>query len=347
MANGFLHTQIWGLDNMMSLEDVIGLMHSMDYSEKIHYLEGKDDLSINDISLNHCWEKPSEIKCFSTANKKENEVVRYFSNVGIIEVPIPENDAYIDPERTKLLPRDRRIKVHKVNTIFFEYFQKVYAIVFGSKNDVKIKSVLMGQGYRERKKKEWGKVEFPLPQYQLSSEFFYWMYYKYLKQQNLTTPHGVIKINDVEGIGRYSDRKQHDTRGTGPKSTSELSNMTALGINQLVYKSDFNLTYENSIRVNFCLNTDSSLTIDKKRSLITKSNEVPEGISGNEEFILLKFYLDILPGLSRAYSIDQDNGSWSESHSRKARKEYALEVIRDLCSIHNIKPEEISGLQPV
>lgn len=346
MSNGNIYTQIWGLDNTLSLEEVADLMSKIDYSEKISYLEEVQDLSAKDKTLYHCWEAPTEIDSFRTANHGEDGIVRYFTNVGKIEIPYTENEAYLDNEQTKLLPRERRIKKQRIKILFFEYAQKVYSVVYGSKSDVKIKSILMGQGYKERKKKEWGKIEFPLSQYHLSSDFFYWMYYKYIKQQILTTPHGAIQIKDVEGIGRFSERKQHDTRGTGPKSISELSNKTALGINQLVYESDFIIIYEKDLQINFCLNMDSSLTIDKKRSLVTKDKGVAEGITGNEVYLLLKFYLDILPGLSRTYTIEQENGSWSEKHSREARKEYALEVIRDLCFLHNIKPEEITKLQP-
>jgi hypothetical protein len=336
---GQFRTSIWGLDHSFTLEDVQRLQTQINYNESIEYLLDRGDIEPNDTRLLHHWEITSPIRLYQPRNGEE--AFRYYIAEGHFEVAASPNNAFVDHDHTILLPRERRVYPRVANVIFVEIHGRVYSIVYGGNADFSVRTILMGRGLRHRRREEWGNLDEKLPQYTLGSDFFYWMYNKYGASGIVTSSFGDIEIRDVEGIGRFSDRQQHNTRGRGPNSTDELSNKTALGIDQLVYESDFNLSFEN-MNINLCMDEHSNCIIDRRRSVYIEDTGDVNGIEGQEPELLLSLYLEVIPGLLSAYHQEMQDRTWTPTLAQQAKRTWAIEVIEELSLHHGITKNDLN-----
>lgn len=337
---------IWGLDSELTLEDVQRLQTEIDYTETIEYLSDRNDLELSDFEkkLMHRWEIIQDISLYQPRNT--NDAIRYYIAKGIFETSRSEASAFMDSEKKKILPRDLRIYPNEGTVIFVELANRVYAIVYGTSAAFQVRTILMGRGLKHRRREEWKEIDVRLPQYSMGSDFYYWMYHRYHTQSVINTKYGDIEISDVIGIGRFSERQQHNTRGKGPNSTNELSNKTALGVDQLVYESDFVLEFDN-LRLTLCLSENSNCIIDTRRTFIVRDTGDIEGVEGNETQILLSLYLEIIPGLISAYHSDHSNHRWNTDISRNAKRQWALDVIEELCMHHGITKQDLNQLKSI
>lgn len=342
MANSFssFKTSIWGMDHSLSLEDIQRIQQDIDYTENIEYLD-EYRLDEGDKKLLHNWEITSDIKYYQPKNSEVP--IRYYTSEGHFESAVSKQNAFVDSHFKQLLPRDRRISQKTSHVIFLEMNERVYSIVYGGASAFQVRTILMGRGLKQRRREEWGKVDETLPQYTFGSDFFYWIYNKYETGGIVQTPNGDVQIRDVEGIGRFSDRQQHNTRGRGPKSTGEISNKTALGIDQLVYESDFILDFDN-MNLIFGMDEYGSCTIDKKRTIYIDDNGDIGGVVGKEPDILLSLYIDILPGLLSAYHEEQLKKTWTPVLALQAKRNWATDVIIELCLHHGITKRDLINL---
>lgn len=334
-----LRSKIWALDPKLTLEGLKQLFR-LNYTEPIKYLQSDDysNYPSKDKTLFHRWESNGEIHTFDL-NDEKNSKIRYVLATGHME-KASESNAYFDEERKVLLPRVKRVYPYEAGVIFLEIDSRLYSIVYGSNNAFDVKSILMGAGNGVRKKSEWGKIDINPQQYKLDSDLYYWLFNKYKTKSIINTVYGDYEIRDVEGIGRFSDRQQHNTKGKGPKSTDELSNKTALGVNQSIYESDFNIFGPN---IDLCVSLGDQCITDGSRTILSNGVEILDFNYFKTEF-LIKLYAEIIPGLYQAYNIEKAQKKWTTTRSNQAKKDWALEVIEDLAKYHSIVASEILAL---
>lgn len=335
-----LRSKIWALDTELTLEG-LNKLFELDYNEPIKYLHSNDygDYSPEDKTLLHRWESNGEIHTFDL-NDEDNSKIRYVIAFGHMEKQASESNAYFDEERRVLLPRAKRVHPYEAGVIFLEISNRLYSIVYGSNSAFDVKSILMGAGNGVRRKSEWGKIEVNPQQYKLDSDFYYWLFNKHKTKSIINTVYGDYEIRDVEGIGRLSDRQQHNTKGKGPKSTDELSNKTALGVNQSIYESDFNIFGPN---IDLCVSLGEQCITDGSRTILSNGKEI-FNINYLKPDFLMKLYTEIIPGLYQAYNIEKSQNRWTSIHSRQAKKEWAMEVIEELAQYHSILASEVLEL---
>jgi len=340
-----LYGRIWGFDSDITLSSVQNLL-ALNYQESIGYLAGRNDLklSVRDSTLMHHWSDTSSVKTYTTQTKHGSEKIRYFTAKGNFETAVPSTSAFTDEEQTTLLSRERRVYEHESHVIFLQKAERLYSIVYGNNAAEKVRSILMGNGFTTRRKTAWGKIDTRLAQYSLSSDFFYWAFHKQQNNAPISTSYGNVSISDVEGMGRLSERNQHNTKGTGSHCIEEISNKSALGINQTIYESDFFFSIA-SIQLVLNLKAQAECVIDVCRSLILNpQNGQFDGIQGREDEVFLKLYLEVIPGLLGAYNGEISKNTWTNSQAIQAQKDWALEVIEDLGRHHNLQIQDITSL---
>ncbi|MGG3469096.1 hypothetical protein ABES02_16645 [Neobacillus pocheonensis] len=83
---------------------------------------------------------------------------------------------------------------------------------------------------------------------------------------------------------------------------------------------------------------------DKKRTFYNDDTGEIHGIVGREPEVLLSLYLEILPGLLSAYHRDQQNVVWTPTQAIQAIRDWAIEVIEELCLHHGITKHDLMTL---
>lgn len=339
---GKLQVKIWGLDTeIKTLQSVRNLLN-INYHEPIEYLSDYDNLGERDKTLMHSWGSVSPDKVIQIQNGNAIENVNYFTATGFLEAALPISKAFADDSYSYLLSRDRRVNNYTSNVIFLNFRGRIYSIIYGGSSSFNVKTILMGNGFKNRKKAEWGKIDDKPAQYNLSNDFFYWAFNKHHNQLPVNTIFGNIEIRDIKGIGRLSERTQCDTKGTGPNYVNEISSKSSLGSNQSVYESDFELV-TSKVNAIMCLDQYTDCIIDMTRSFFPEGDLVIP-IFGKEDVLLLHIYLEIIPGLISVYNKEKALGEWTISESAAARRRWALDVINELCLFNQLTLDEITGL---
>jgi hypothetical protein len=337
-----IYSQIWGLDPGFTFQRIRNLF-LLNYFEPIDYLSDMPALNDDDKTLLHRWECNDSQDTYTLISQEDTYKLQYLLAKGIYERAMPKTSAFIDEDGEILLPRDRRIFESESKVIFFEKDNRLYSIVYGSRSSASIRTILMGSGFKQRRRPEWGTVDNKLAQFRLDSDFFYWMFFRYQMKKPIQTHFGAVAIDDIEGIGRYSAKKQHDTKSKGPNCINEISHKSALGINQLVYETSITFTMPN-IQIIVCLSGFSEAIVDFGRSVsINPSNGQFDTV--DEVSTLLKLYLEIIPGLIGAYNSDRSRGRWTTTASTLAKKRWALDVIEELANHHSLSKNDLLGLK--
>src|SRR5690606_31287372 len=126
------------------------------------------------------------------------KIVRYYTATAIYEKAAPKNQAFSDENYKYPLARSKRVAEIEAGTIFVEIGGRIYCIVYGTTQSFHIRTILMGAGTKKRKRSEWGKIDQSPANFNLESDFFYWLFDKYNRVQNVSTSYGNIEIRDVE-----------------------------------------------------------------------------------------------------------------------------------------------------
>lgn len=336
---GNLQSKIWGLDSKInSLEEIRQLLN-LNYYESIDYLSKDNGLSDEDKTLRHHWIDISPNRNYRTAS---GDTIEYFTATGFIETTLPKTKAFADDECQFLLPRERRVSDYRCHVIYLNFHNRYYCIIYGSNSAFKAKSILMGNGFKNHRKPEWGKVDDKPAQFNLSNDIFYWEFNKYSQQEIIDTPNGQIEIRDIKGIDRGSERNRCNTSGTGPNYMNEITSKSSLGCNYSISESDFELA-TSKVNIITGINQYSDCTIDPSRTIFFLPNNGFEPIHGREADLLLHIYSEVIPGLLVAYNRDRSSGNWTANESAAAQRRWALDVIKELCQFHEISLDEIAA----
>lgn len=334
-----LQARIWCMDTNLTTLDSIRDLLALNYYEPIEYLT-THPINSSEKTLLHRWNNISQTCSYQIRISDTIHTVEYFTAVGFLEKSAPKTKAFADDEFSSLLSRDRRITEYRSNAIFLKFHERIFAIIYGSNSAFNVRTILMGNGFSHRRKPEWGKIDDKPSSYNLSNDFFYWKFNKYDKHELISSNGTSIEVRDVKGIGRLSEREQCDTKGFGPNYLNEISSKSSLGCNHSIYQSDFELVTE-KVNMIACLNQNADCTIDLARTTFRLPNGQVDPVYGNEVNLLLHIYLELIPSLTSAYNNENSSGIWNTRISTAAQKTWSLDVISELCQLHNITLDEI------
>lgn len=244
-----------------------------------------------------------------------------------------------------VLPRENRVNAAEYPAIFFENGGKVYCAIRCSAHlDTKLKSALMGGGRGQEELNEyWGKVKIDdILQYKFTSDFYYWMF------SNINTSYyyqgKVIRINDAKYINNISDRGESSYASKGPSLQEDIIPKASLGTAAIVDSLGIEIEIEDEANLEIRLENNGVCYINKNLSSVIKNGQI-EMVDDYWTEIILKVYCEIIPGLESGFKGDIRTGRWSGGIQNQHMRQWALDVIEDLCIQNDIDIVQLQSLK--
>lgn len=321
------------MDSDLSLARIIELMQ-LDYNIPIEYL-GRE-VKEYDRTLQIEWHPASGNKFKIEKLIIGEQEISFISAIGKYEDMLGQARAIINGT---LLPREYRVFNKTVDVLFFEQSGRVYCVLeVNPSQEGRIKSVLFGQGYKHRRE-EWGKLQSKdLPQYQLDSRFFYWLFSKRGQKINIkpngTAPYS-INLIDVHAVSQLSERQAHDNRSEGAGVLGSISALSGLGSNQSVYEGGFHFLLPD-LQLLTRIASNCTCFLDSSRSIFTGEEDSSKSIMDDFPKTAIIIYTVLFPGLLARYHAEVQTGNWSASREEEQRKAWALQVIKELAEDNKI-----------
>ncbi|RED34660.1 hypothetical protein [Paenibacillus sp. VMFN-D1] len=343
MAGKDIKLSLWALDPSINIESVSELM-TLNYNKPIDYLSDRPGISSFDRTLMNRWReyKPDqgfevqEIEVFDTT-------FRYIPAKAYFETTVGLNQAIVNGT---VLPREYRISDNELPVFFFEYIGRVYVIVSGSEYKVSsIRKLLMGHGrHATEEQKQWQKVHLKdIPNYNFTSDFFYWLISK--ENQIVETSLVKMEISDIRFLAQTGTERsdvRHESQGAN--ILDEAVSKTGLGVNSRVDKIGTTISFEGG-HINLIIFDNGACWVDNYSSAMNGVAGELEAFEENLETGTLTLFCGILPELRTAYNTEKDDDKWTTGHQAAARKLWALGAINELCSENEITLDEISQLE--
>jgi hypothetical protein len=333
---------VWALDPEITLEIIPELLQ-LDYSKDIEYLSDID-VQINefDRKLFHRWRAYREDQGFNIQSKEILGLsIRSIAAYAFLESPAPKDQAVIG---SFVLPRERRVSWTELPVFFFEYMRRVYVIIEGSEYKVRyIRSALMGGGRNPNEQHtRWKKIQFKdIPNYNFSSDFFYWL----ISKQNTTVSTTLVNmdVSDIRYLAQSADRKDVRHESEGDNLLDGAMSKTGLGVNSRVGQVGTTITWTGAT-LRFILFESGNCYVDNYLSSINSATGEIEPFESYLDTGALMLYAIILPELKTAFNQEKDGNLWTTQHQAESRKTWALGAINELCSENDISIEEIKDL---
>jgi hypothetical protein len=335
--------EIWGMDRNIDLGDIRNLL-VRNYDIPIEYLSEINGLSAHDKTLHNSW-IPSDNREFHIESQDiAGQTIRFINAIGQYEETLGEQRGIVNGTP---LPREVRVFNKTVNVVFFQYDGRVYCALDTSPSQGgRIRSFLFGQR-RGNRIIEWGTVEFKnIGFYILDSRFFYWLFSK--RGQTLTLPNQAqsqVNVVDISAVSQLADRNAYDSTSQGANILASLPALSGLGSNQSIYNGGFYFQKDNTFNLFMNIDSNCSCTIDAARSNIFNGNEL-DLIPNNYTKTVLTLYTFLFPGLKELYNHEQNSGQWNHAQETDQRKQWALEVVKELCDENNINIRELQQIIP-
>ncbi len=341
MARNEVRFEIWGMDRDLSLNDIINLLN-LDYNKPIDYLTEYTNLSVYDKTLQNKW-LPTNNQNFTIETLTiAGQNIQYINAIGQYEDQVGPTRGIVNGTP---LPREVRVFNKSINAVFFHYNGRVYCVLdVGTSQASRVRSLLFGQN-RSNRIEEWGTVEFRnLDFYSLDSRFFYWIFSK--RGQALNFPHfnnGQVNVVDISAVSQLADRDAYDSTSQGANVLGSLQALSGLGSNQSIYNGGFYFLKDGTFNYFMRIATDCSCIVDLSRSNIHNGTEF-DLIQNNFSKAVLTIYTFLFPGLKSLFNQEQGEGLWNFSQEAEQRKQWALEVVRELCEENSIDLEELEQI---
>lgn len=343
MAKNETGIEIWGMDRSLALNDIMNLL-GRDYNTPIEYLIDNQFLNEYEKTLYNSW-LPSNNRNFviETINISGQQI-NYINAIGSYEEPLGARRGIVNGNP---LPREVRVFNKTANAVFFQFQGRVYcALDASSSQGGRIRSTLFGQR-RGNRIEDWGSVEYKnLDLYTLDSRFFYWVFSK--RGHTLTLPNHnneEVKVVDISAISQLAARNAYDSTSQGANVLESLQALSGLGSNQSIYNGGFYFLKENSFNMFMKIDSNSSCTINTGRSNIHNGTEL-DLIQNNFSKSVLTIYTFLFPGLKALFNQEQNSGLWNQARELDQRKQWALEVVKELCEENNINIRELQQITP-
>lgn len=309
------------------------LLLNKDYNYEVSFINSPN---IEDKILLNSWKAPNPTESlFINQQDLLGENIRYIHAVGHFEVGKGEVKSYVDGQ---LLPKEARVTKHSSNVIFFEYEQRVYAIVeICASKSPRIRSSLFGQRIGQ-KMEEWGEIEWKLPfPFTFDNKFFYWLLSK--KGHAFEIRDKRIEVIDVSAISLTSDRNVYESNSFGPDLLNgSLAALSGLSSNETVHQAGIKLKID-STTFNIEVSKEGVTVIDKYHCY----KEGASFVSFDSDccYFLLLLYETIYPELLLQFNIEKSSGNWNQPQELSQRKAWAIKVIRNLIEQNDIELEDI------
>ncbi|MCU7756897.1 hypothetical protein N7988_28120 (plasmid) [Bacillus cereus] len=333
---------IWAMEPRFRLNYIIELLQ-LNYKQEIDYLVDHANLSAYDKTLQNKWlPAPGRADFVIERMNIVGQEIEYIPALGQYELQLGASKGLIN---NTPLPRDIRVFNRSVNAVFFEYFGRVYcALEVSASQEGKVRSALFGQGYRNPKE-EWGKVYYKdIDTYALDSRFFYWIFSK--RGQSIPwngSEDESIQVVDVSAVSQLAERQAYDSTSQGANVLGSVQALSGLGSNQSVYNGGFYFLKHNDFSLFMEIGADGSCTIDTGRSNFIKNGQI-ENVSQNFQYLILVLYTSLFPGLKELYNTERTGGVWTILREADQRKQWALEVVKELCEENEIALSELESI---
>lgn len=295
--------QLWFLKEQETLEGIVPLL-SKQFSETI---EGDKHTQLNFSWIPYSDDEEQE-RFQIKESKVNNEAVKYLTAYAAIEFMKVKKD---DVPRT---PRDIAVGIHSASVLFVEAGGSIKVIVSTSSTFLtKVRTKLL------KKDELWGELSYK--DLCIEPEFFYWLMSK--KGQDLQLGVEQFNLYDLDAFDCATERNKHQYTGSGQGIDDEvpvgtmvsLSNLfTGLGLklsnNRNIIKFSLSQTMETEISF-----TDCHILTDKGIDFFDSTE------------LILKIYLQIIPGLIKAFNNQRE--TWPQDEI-EFRRHVAARAIREL-----------------
>lgn len=338
MRKKYKRLKLIELSDIHNLENVIELF-ARDYNKDIQYLR-EHDISLIDKVLRNKWRKRDGDFNISEF-RKNDKVVRYLKANAFIEIAATEREAVIEGV---VLPRGNRVKGYEYPVLFFENDNKVYCVLRCAEYmDIKIKSNLMGAGRSKGELSEvWGSInDSEIDNYMFNSNLFYWLIKKDGKELEIGKEN--ITINSIKSLTHSSLRGDTIYSSEGEDLLSETVTKTTLGIDSNVDTVGVTVEQEDGT-FDIVLDKSGTCGIDDVSSILLREGGHVEFIDNYIDEVIIRIYCCIIPIFKELYRHEVESKEWTEDTLQICKREWALEVINDLCYDNEITQQDILAL---
>lgn len=331
------------MDRNLDLNAIINLLNR-NYDIPIDYLTNFERLDANEKTLHNSW-LPSNNRNFLIETLEiAGRPIECINAIGQYEDMLGPQRGIVNGTP---LPREVRVFNKSVNAVFFDYEGRVYcALDASSSQGGRIRSLLFGQR-RGNRIEEWGTLEFKnIDFYTIDSRFFYWVFSK--RGQTLTLPNqnnSQINVVDISAVSQLAPRNAYDSTSQGANILESLQALSGLGSNQSIYNGGFYFQKDNLFNMFLKIDSNCACTIDTGRSNIKNGNDF-DLIQNNFTKAVLTIYTFLFPGLKALFNQEQNSGQWNHAQESDQRKQWALEVVKELCEENNINIRELQQIIP-
>jgi len=329
----YLNSVIWRINK--SIQQIKPLL-SFDYSK---FIDDLTDLDIpdNEKKLLNRWIPENGMEFNQRTQIINNSEINYIKAIAKLEVNTISCDEIILPETGLPIPKDIRVDQFTSRVIFIDRQEYSYAIVSGSKSiESRIRGTLMDSN-KKREESRWGHIQFSgLQEFLFDKSFYYWLVES--KGKNISCNGKTMKIIDVKGFKSNTDRNTHSYSGEGSNIDREIPLKSLISMDEKLISLYIVILY-NSVIYSFYLDFDgrTGINIPECGEHATQN---PAPIETDK--LLLDIYFDIIPFLRLCHNTEIENG-WDE-HELLLKKQFAIEVIKDLMEQNYIAVEDITSI---
>ncbi len=224
-------------------------------------------------------------------------------------------------EDGKLLPKDQRTIFDTVKVIFFEYTTRVYVIVFSAYTPVlnKIKQRLFDEEEH---------IDSLDIRFNISSDLFYWLFYKYVEKNRLLAER--FEVEAISGfLGNIAD-ETHVIKGESEVVPSLLVTKAFVSKFHPIRSLNVMLKFDD-YRLSFIFN-------DISQCSISSSCSIPNNQYDLDVTSAIIIYAFTIPFLSQLFKDDRD---WSVDKKTTFAKKIGEEVIREIADFHGIDLKQL------
>lgn len=306
---------------------------TQDLNTVIAYTEELDNIETDYFQnswIDQNGEKNFEI-CEDCLVNQNNQEIQFIYAKGLFETGLGKEKAI---HNGQLLPRNARVFNHETDVCFFEEDRKIYAILKTNQSlEPRIRNTLFKMRNSEVKSK---RVKFRnIKNYELNSDFYYWMFYKSINFDNDDR----LSFFNISSMSQKDEKKSYNTNSVGNDILNYTNVLSGLGENQEISEAQIGFNYEGSLIV---AKIHSNCTFEIDSSAGSSAKQIKLNISKNEFINTAIFiYKDLIPTLLKKYNAEKKEGKWNEDNKSNAIKEWALLAITNLCVINDISTEEI------
>lgn len=234
---------------------------------------------------------------------------------------------YEDNERTRLLPKEKRLKSQRTTVFFLEHQNMCFVAIcsFDTYELLRVKKLIGFSNFE------------PLTQeYQITSELFMWLFYKYItKDAEISDSIEILKMTGFTGNVLS---EENNFNGNGNSVTDLVITKAFLANNYQVIAIEIDLTVDET-PVNFVINQVNNEENELRVMVLNGSGTSVLLNSADIEDLMPAYMLFVvIPKISESY---QNSCATFEKNKNKFHYDFAIEVIKNIMSKNRITKEKL------